>query len=125
MKVPVPFSRPFGPVFLLFLLGFCVPASLDAMEYTATFEAGLDGWTASKGTSLFNWTRRGGSTHSGHTGPASAREGDYYLYLEASRNTPATRYLAHPCHPPRRSVFNSTESTEVITSLRMPDDRIG
>nr|VFJ75900.1 MAG: MAM domain-containing protein, meprin/A5/mu [Candidatus Kentron sp. FW] len=95
MRIPVVFSRPFGPLFLLFLLGFCVPVSINAMEYTATFETGLDGWTASKGTSLFNWTRRGGSTHSGHTGPASAQEGDYYLYLEASRNTPArTAYLA-------------------------------
>nr|VFJ77250.1 MAG: Fibrinogen beta and gamma chains, C-terminal globular domain [Candidatus Kentron sp. FW] len=85
--------RAFGPIPIL-LLAISAVAPAAARDYIAGFEAGLDGWTASKGTSLFNWTRHSGSTHSGHTGPASAQEGDYYLYLEASRNTPAkTAYL--------------------------------
>nr|VFJ78068.1 MAG: Collagen triple helix repeat-containing protein [Candidatus Kentron sp. FW] len=74
---------------LIIILPFLIAVPANARDYIAGFEAGLDGWTASKGTSLFNWTRHSGSTHSGHTGPASAQEGEYYLYLEASRNTPA------------------------------------
>ena len=92
-----PYSpRAFGPIQIL-LLALSAVVPVHARDYIAGFEAGLDGWTASKGTSLFNWTRHSGSTHSGHTGPASAQEGNYYLYLEASRNTPAkTAYLELP-----------------------------
>ena len=96
-KMNNPYSpRAFGPIQIL-LLALSAVVPVHARDYIAGFEAGLDGWTASKGTSLFNWTRHSGSTHSGHTGPASAQEGNYYLYLEASRNTPAkTAYLELP-----------------------------
>nr|VFJ57036.1 MAG: Collagen triple helix repeat-containing protein [Candidatus Kentron sp. FW] len=83
-----------SPTTLIIILLLLIAVPTAARDYIAGFEAGLNGWTASKGTSLFNWTRHSGSTHSGHTGPASAQEGDHYLYLEASRNTPAkTAYL--------------------------------
>nr|VFJ72220.1 MAG: MAM domain-containing protein, meprin/A5/mu [Candidatus Kentron sp. FW] len=83
-----------SPTTLIIILLLLIAVPTAARDYIAGFEAGLNGWTASKGTSLFNWTRHSGSTHSGHTGPANAQEGDHYLYLEASRNTPAkTAYL--------------------------------
>ena len=90
----LPIRYPLLAVTLL-VLGATLPAK--AIEYTATFEADLGNWTAIKGTSIFNWSRHAGGTHSDHTGPASAHEGDHYLYLEASRNAPAkTAYLESP-----------------------------
>nr|VFJ58546.1 MAG: Collagen triple helix repeat-containing protein [Candidatus Kentron sp. FW] len=93
MNIPFPrASRPALLLTLLSILAISLPAR--AAEHATGFEADLGEWSAIKGTSLFNWNRHAGSTHSGHTGPASAHEGDYYLYLEASRNTPAkTAYL--------------------------------
>nr|VFK79774.1 MAG: MAM domain-containing protein, meprin/A5/mu [Candidatus Kentron sp. SD] len=78
--------------FLAVLLGLAAPA--HALEHTTGFEVDIRGWTVIKGTSQFNWARQTRGTHSGHTGPSGAHEGDYYLYLEASRNYPArTAYL--------------------------------
>ena len=89
-------SRLFGRP-LIVLLFVLVASPAKAIEYTTTFEADLGGWTAIKGSSIFNWSRHAGGTHSDHTGPASAHEGDHYLYLEASRNAPAkTAYLESP-----------------------------
>nr|VFK48853.1 MAG: MAM domain-containing protein, meprin/A5/mu [Candidatus Kentron sp. SD] len=75
------------------LLGLAtLPA--HALEHTTGFEVDIRGWTVIKGTSQFNWARQTRGTHSGHTGPSGAHEGDYYLYLEASRNYPSrTAYL--------------------------------
>nr|VFK75719.1 MAG: MAM domain-containing protein, meprin/A5/mu [Candidatus Kentron sp. MB] len=82
---------------LLFLLS---PAR--AAEHIVNFESNLGGWTAIKGTSHFNWARHAGGTHSGHTGPVNAHEGNYYLYLEASHNTPSRiAYLQSPDLPAR------------------------
>ena len=78
--------------FLAVLLGLAAPA--HALEHTTGFEVDIRGWTVIKGTSQFNWARQTRGTHSGHTGPSGAHEGDYYLYLEASRNYPSrTAYL--------------------------------
>nr|VFK41729.1 MAG: Collagen triple helix repeat-containing protein [Candidatus Kentron sp. SD] len=78
---------------LAVLLGLAaLPA--HALEHTTGFEVDIRGWTVIKGTSQFNWARQTRGTHSGHTGPSGAHEGDYYLYLEASRNYPSrTAYL--------------------------------
>nr|VFK22782.1 MAG: Fibrinogen beta and gamma chains, C-terminal globular domain [Candidatus Kentron sp. LPFa] len=82
-------------IILLLTLG-ALPAHAD-VQHKLDFESGLGGWSAIKGTSYFNWARWRGGTHSGHTGPASAHEGSYYLYLEASRNYPSrTAYLQSP-----------------------------
>ncbi len=51
--------------------------------YTEGFESGLGGWTQVSGDD-FNWTRRSGGTPSNGTGPASAVEGSFYLYVESS-----------------------------------------
>ena len=85
---------------LFLLLTFGATLSARAAEHVINFEAGLSGWSAIKETSYFNWTRHAGGTHSGHTGPAGAEEGNYYLYLEASRNTPGRiAYLQSPDFP--------------------------
>nr|VFK26898.1 MAG: MAM domain-containing protein, meprin/A5/mu [Candidatus Kentron sp. MB] len=83
---------------LLLTLAFISPTR--AAEHVINFEAGLSGWSAIKGTSYFNWARHAGGTHSGHTGPVDAEEGNYYLYLEASRNTPSRiAYFQSPDFP--------------------------
>nr|VFK11319.1 MAG: MAM domain-containing protein, meprin/A5/mu [Candidatus Kentron sp. LPFa] len=81
---------------LLLAFSLTLPAHAD-VQHKLDFETGLGGWSAIKGTSYFNWARWRGGTHSGHTGPASAHEGTYYLYLEASRNYPSRiAYLQSP-----------------------------
>nr|VFK31097.1 MAG: Collagen triple helix repeat-containing protein [Candidatus Kentron sp. MB] len=86
-------------LYILFLtLAFISPAR--AAEHIVNFESDLSGWSAIKETSYFNWARHAGGTHSGHTGPVDAEEGNYYLYLEASRNTPGRiAYLQSPDFP--------------------------
>ena len=88
----------------LSLLLFLSPAR--AAEHIVNFEFNLSGWTVIKGTSHFNWVRHAGGTHSGHTGPNEAHEGNYYLYLEASRNTPG-----------RIAYFQSPDFPETIKSI--------
>ena len=90
--------RPFHP-FSISLAALLTLAALPAhaLQHKLDFESGLGGWSAIKGTSYFNWARWRGGTHSGHTGPASAHEGSYYLYLKASRNYPSRiAYLQSP-----------------------------
>nr|VFK34534.1 MAG: Fibrinogen beta and gamma chains, C-terminal globular domain [Candidatus Kentron sp. MB]VFK76895.1 MAG: Fibrinogen beta and gamma chains, C-terminal globular domain [Candidatus Kentron sp. MB] len=83
---------------ILLTLRFISPAR--AAEHVINFESNLSGWSTIKGTSYFNWARHAGGTHSGHTGPNEAEEGNYYLYLEASRNTPSRiAYLQSPDFP--------------------------
>jgi len=81
----------------LFVSGVAVPTAALATS-TATFEADLGGWTAIEESSLYDWARRTGGTPSGGTGPASAHEGEYYVYLETSYgNTPGkVAYLESP-----------------------------
>ena len=98
-KQPV---RPFIATLAILLLTLAFLSPARAAEHVINFEAGLSGWSAIKGTSHFNWTRHAGGTHSGHTGPNEAHEGNYYLYLEASRNTPGRiAYLQSPDFPAR------------------------
>nr|VFK29745.1 MAG: Fibrinogen beta and gamma chains, C-terminal globular domain [Candidatus Kentron sp. MB] len=100
MKTLFPLFRRFN--IALALIPFTLGATdfVNAAEHVIDFEKGLGGWRAIKGTSYFNWARHTGGTHSGHTGPNEAEEGNYYLYLEASRNTPGrTAYLQSPDFP--------------------------
>lgn len=48
-----------------------------------SFEVDLCSWSSSS-----NWRRQSGSTSSSDTGPDAAKQGDYYLYVEASNNYP-------------------------------------
>ena len=98
-KQPV---RPFIATLAILLLTLAFLSPARAAEHIVNFESNLSGWSAIKGTSYFNWARHAGGTHSGHTGPADAHEGNYYLYLEASRNTPGRiAYLQSPDFPAR------------------------
>ena len=69
--------------------------------YNQGFESGF-GWTQLLGDNG-NWTRKSGSTTSGSTGPSSAIEKRYYMYLEASTRgfgsigSNATAILESPC----------------------------
>jgi len=94
MKLSSPLLDQFSIILTVTLLAFGAMMPAKAVEYVTTFESDLGDWTAIKDTSLFNWSRQSNSTPSGYTGPDSAHEGDYYLYLEASRNSPSkTAYL--------------------------------
>nr|VFK78028.1 MAG: Dermatopontin [Candidatus Kentron sp. SD] len=92
MKNTATLCHAFETTLILLLTFWAAPA--HALEHTTGFEVDIRGWTVIKGTSQFNWARQTRGTHSGHTGPSGAHEGDYYLYLEASRNYPSrTAYL--------------------------------
>ncbi len=58
------------------------------LPYSFSFENNLSEWWQSNLDSI-NWSFRSGSTPSSNTGPSSAYDGSYYMYLEASnRNNP-------------------------------------
>lgn len=76
--------------------------TVSSYPYTEGFESGA-GWTQEGGDDG-DWVNYSGSTPSTGTGPSSASEGSFYLYLEASTNgTPgqignnATAILGSPC----------------------------
>ncbi len=77
-------------------------STVSTFPYGQGFESG-DGWTQVTGDDG-NWVRRSGSTPSSGTGPSSASEGSFYLFLEASTNgsagqigNNATAILESPC----------------------------
>ncbi|MGG8496241.1 fibronectin type III domain-containing protein [Tenacibaculum sp. TC6] len=59
-------------------------STITVFPYNEGFETN-DGWTQITGDDG-NWIRRTGSTPSSGTGPSSATQGSYYLFLEASTN---------------------------------------
>ncbi|WP_456460388.1 M4 family metallopeptidase [Reichenbachiella sp.] len=74
-------------------------SSTTSIPYSEGFESGFGAWTNQSGDDL-DWTRRTGSTPSSSTGPSSASEGSYYMYVEASSpNYPSkeTR-IESPCY---------------------------
>ncbi len=74
------------------------PTSINNFPYTEGFESGLGQWSQSGGDDL-DWTRDSGGTPSNNTGPSSAYEGTWYMYIEASQpNYPSkTAGLISPC----------------------------
>jgi len=56
---------------------------ITTFPYEEGFEAGLGDWTQSTADNL-DWTRDSNGTPSNGTGPASAIEGSFYMYVEAS-----------------------------------------
>ncbi len=80
--------------------GICpvCPTSISNFPYTEGFESGLGQWSQSGGDDL-DWTRDSGGTPSNSTGPSSAYEGIWYMYIEASNpNFPSkTAGLISPC----------------------------
>ncbi|MEA3450894.1 MAG: hypothetical protein U9Q83_03215, partial [Bacteroidota bacterium] len=53
--------------------------------YSESFESDLGGWTQLT-TDDFDWTRNSGTTPTDGTGPSSASDGSYYLFVEANNN---------------------------------------
>lgn len=58
---------------------------ISSFPYSEGFENTLGAWTNATGDDL-NWETRTGSTPSSNTGPGSATEGSYYIYVEVSGN---------------------------------------
>ncbi|GAA4274138.1 hypothetical protein GCM10022258_34320 [Aquimarina gracilis] len=56
-----------------------------AAPYSESFESNLGGWTQNSGDDL-DWTRDANGTPSRNTGPSSADDGSFYIYVEASGN---------------------------------------
>jgi hypothetical protein len=72
---------------LLFLSTFfygqeCI-GEISSFPYNESFENTIGEWTQSSADDL-DWTIQSGGTSSNSTGPNSANEGSYYIYVEAS-----------------------------------------
>lgn len=76
---------------------FCSSA-ITSYPYSQGFENTLGSWTQNTGDD-FNWTVKSGSTASSSTGPSSANEGSYYVYMESSAPNYSTKnaILTSPC----------------------------
>ena len=61
------------------------PVCIASFPYSEGFESN-DGWTQVGGDDG-NWVRNSGTTPSSNTGPGSATEGSFYMFLEASSNS--------------------------------------
>ncbi|MCB0549118.1 MAG: T9SS type A sorting domain-containing protein [Phaeodactylibacter sp.] len=72
--------------------------TISSFPYTESFENGAGNWVQSTADD-FDWTNRSGSTPSSGTGPSTAAEGFFYMYMEASSpNYPEKRaILESPC----------------------------
>ena len=58
-------------------------STTEVAPYSEGFESGFGSWTNVSGDD-FDWSRRSGGTPSNNTGPSSASEGSFYLYVESS-----------------------------------------
>lgn len=71
---------------------------VSAFPYSEGFENTLGAWSNASGDDL-NWETRSGGTPSSNTGPSSASQGSYYIYVEVSGN--GTGY------PTKQAILNS------------------
>ena len=87
-------------------------AQVSSFPYSEGFENTLGQWTQGSGDD-FNWTLRSGGTPSSNTGPSSAAQGTYYVYVEASSpNYPSkVTYLNSPC-------FDLTGASEATVTFQ-------
>ena len=69
---------------------------ISSFPYTEGFENTLGGWTQSTADDI-NWTIDANGTPSSNTGPTSAAQGTYYIFVEASS----------PNYPSKRAILNS------------------
>ncbi len=70
--------------------------SVSAFPYSEGFENTLGAWTQSTADDT-NWTVDANGTPSSNTGPSSAAQGSYYVFVEASS----------PNYPNKRAILNS------------------
>jgi hypothetical protein len=87
-------------------------ASTVSLPYNEGFETGLGAWTNASGDD-FDWARLSGSTPSSSTGPSSASQGSYYMYVESSSPNYSTKtsIFESPC-------FDLTSETEATLSFQ-------
>ncbi|WP_281986108.1 reprolysin-like metallopeptidase [Aquimarina aggregata] len=71
---------------------------ISSFPYNEGFENTLGAWTQATNDDI-NWTIDSGGTPSNGTGPSSASQGTYYLYIEASGNGNG--------YPNKRAIVNS------------------
>jgi hypothetical protein len=69
---------------------------ISSFPYTEGFENTIGAWTQSSADDI-NWTVDASGTPSNNTGPSSAIQGSYYIYVEASS----------PNYPSKRAIINS------------------
>ncbi|WOD45088.1 immunoglobulin-like domain-containing protein [Hwangdonia lutea] len=69
---------------------------IASFPYAESFENTLGAWTQSTADDI-NWTIDANGTPSNNTGPASAFQGNYYVFVEASS----------PNYPSKRAILNS------------------
>ncbi|WP_248413692.1 T9SS-dependent choice-of-anchor J family protein [Psychroserpens algicola] len=69
---------------------------IASFPYTEGFENTLGGWTQSSEDDI-DWTIDANGTPSSGTGPASASQGTYYVFVEASGNPAKQAFLNSPC----------------------------
>ncbi len=79
-----------------------------SFNYCQSFEYGLGGFAQSTNDDL-NWTRYSGSTPSTATGPSSAINGNYYLYVESSA----------PNHPNKNARITSPAFTILSSNSKL------
>jgi len=72
-------------------------STVSNFPYGESFESGA-GWSQGSGDDM-NWTRRSGGTPSSGTGPSSASDGSFYMYMETSSPNFPTKdaYFESPC----------------------------
>ena len=71
-------------------------STVAAFPYSEGFESGFGLWVQST-TDDRDWSRIGGGTPSGSTGPSGPNEGSRYIFTEASSNSNRTFVLESPC----------------------------
>ncbi|WP_233450951.1 reprolysin-like metallopeptidase [Hanstruepera ponticola] len=84
---------------------------INSFPYSESFENTLGAWTQSSADDI-DWTVDANGTPSSNTGPSSAADGTYYVYVEASSpNYPSVRAILNsPC-------FNLSGMTEATFSF--------
>lgn len=63
----------------------CSGGGISSFPYGESFESGIGSWVQASGDDG-NWVRDANGTPSNSTGPSSAVDGSYYMFLEASTN---------------------------------------
>jgi subtilisin family serine protease len=71
-------------------------STISSFPYSEGFESGIGTWTQDSGDDL-DWTVDANGTPSSRTGPSSADEGTYYIYVESSS----------PNYPSKVGIINS------------------
>ncbi|MCP4457809.1 MAG: S8 family serine peptidase [Cytophagales bacterium] len=74
-------------------------SSTSTLPYSEGFESGFGAWTNASGDD-FDWTRQSGGTPSSNTGPSSATEGSFYIYVESSTPNYSNKVsiIESPCY---------------------------